>query len=252
MRFALIKDTRVEATPKTKAICPSCAQSVVAKCGSKRIHHWAHESNKICDNWWEPETEWHRNWKNEFPLNWQEIIKHDEITGEVHIADIWTDNDIIIEFQHSHIDIKEQTSRENFYPNLIWVIDGTRLKNDFKRFQKGKYHFSSMKPKVFRTGFSYDIFPSDWINRPVAVIFDFCGIQTDKSSSRSKLYCLFPQRLNNEFIVAEISRETFVVSVKNGSWLLRFENFIKEIKTIEIAEREAFATLDLIASRINR
>ncbi|WPO78207.1 competence protein CoiA [Flavobacterium sp. KACC 22761] len=251
MRFAIIKGIRVEATSKAKAICPGCAQPVVAKCGTKRIHHWAHQGNKNCDKWWEPETEWHRNWKKEFPLKWQEIIMRDEITGEVHIADIRTDNNIIIEFQHSHIDIKEQTSRENFYPNLIWVIDGTRLKNDYKRFQMGKYHFSSLMSKVFRT-FSYDIFPSDWINRPVAVIFDFGGIETAKNNRNTKLYCLFPQRLNNEFIIAEISKEAFISSVTNGNWLMRFENFIKKIKAIAIAEREALAALELIASRNNR
>ncbi|MFH6988821.1 competence protein CoiA [Flavobacterium collinsii] len=252
MRFALIKDMRVETTPNGKAICPGCTQQVVAKCGSKRIHHWAHQSNKNCDKWWEAETEWHRNWKKEFPLNWQEIIMRDEITGELHIADVRTDNNIIIEFQHSHIDTKEQASRESFYTNLIWVVDGTRLKNDFKRFQKGKYYFSSLMPQVFRTSFSYEIFPSNWIYRPVAVIFDFGRIETPKKSRHTKLYCLFPQRLNNEFIVAEISREAFIVSITKGNWLQRFENFINKIKAIEIAERETFAALELIASRNNR
>lgn len=115
----------------------------------------------------------------------------------------------------------------------------------------GKYHFSSLMSKVFRT-FSYDIFPSDWINRPVAVIFDFGGIETARTNRNTKLYCLFPQRLNNQFIIAEISKEAFILSVTNGNWLMRFENFIKKIKAIEKAEIEAFAALELIASRNNR
>lgn len=89
MRFAIIDNNRVEAKPELKeGLCPLCAKPVVAKCGKQRIHHWAHHNNKACDSWKEPETEWHRSWKNNFPVEWQEICLSDEKTGEKHIADI--------------------------------------------------------------------------------------------------------------------------------------------------------------------
>ena len=42
MRFALIDKRRVEACPGLTGLCPNCGQKVIAKCGSQRIHHWAH------------------------------------------------------------------------------------------------------------------------------------------------------------------------------------------------------------------
>ena len=81
MRFALIENKQVEAEPGLKGFCPGCLQPVIAKCGEQRIHHWAHHNNKNCDNWWEPETQWHRAWKNKFPADWQEIFLPDNSIG---------------------------------------------------------------------------------------------------------------------------------------------------------------------------
>lgn len=111
MRFALIDNKLVEASPGLKGLCPGCAQAVIAKCGTLRIHQWAHRNNKVCDDWWEPETLWHRSWKSNFPREWQEIFLPDEQTGEKHVADVRTSHGLVIEFQHSHIDAKERASR---------------------------------------------------------------------------------------------------------------------------------------------
>ena len=46
MRFALIDKRRVEACPGLTGLCPNCGQKVIAKCGSQRIHHWAHYNNQ--------------------------------------------------------------------------------------------------------------------------------------------------------------------------------------------------------------
>jgi competence protein CoiA len=74
---------------------------MVAKCGEVRAPHWAHRSRRECDHWWEPETEWHRAWKNAFPEEWQEIVHWAE-DGEKHIADVKTGRGWVIEFQHSY------------------------------------------------------------------------------------------------------------------------------------------------------
>lgn len=51
--------------------------------------------------------------------------------GETHRADVITPLGITIEFQHSPISDKERYSRELFYKELVWVIDGQSFKNSF-------------------------------------------------------------------------------------------------------------------------
>lgn len=53
--------------------------------------HWAHKGRLPCDPWWEPETEWHRMWKDYFPSQNQEVVHFDAATGEKHVADVKTD-----------------------------------------------------------------------------------------------------------------------------------------------------------------
>ena len=84
MRFALVNNQRQEATPKTRGICPKCKKSVIAKCGSIRERHWAHEIALGCKNdRWEKEGPWHQNWKNQFPKEWQE--QSVPFNNEIHI-----------------------------------------------------------------------------------------------------------------------------------------------------------------------
>ena len=80
---------RITATPNAKGICICCGAEMIAKCGSIKVHHWSHKSRKHCDSWWENETQWHRDWKNQFPKEWQEVV-HIADDGEKHIADIKT------------------------------------------------------------------------------------------------------------------------------------------------------------------
>src|SRR5581483_2362554 len=134
MHLALIDNNLVKAEPGRKALCAGCHQPVIAKCGNERIHHWAHQNNRMCDSWWEPETQWHRIWKNHYPIEWHEKFLPDETTGEKHIADIRTSYGLVIEFQHSFLKPEERTSRESFYKNMLWVVDGTRNKRDYERF----------------------------------------------------------------------------------------------------------------------
>ncbi len=130
MQYALIDNKRSEAFPGGHGICPLCGASVIAKCGSRVLHHWAHAQRQSCDPWWENETEWHRSWKNLFPEICREI-SHKASNGEIHRADIKTPTGIIIEVQHSAMTDSERQSREVFYGNLIWVIDGRGFRDNF-------------------------------------------------------------------------------------------------------------------------
>ena len=86
MRFALIDNIRTEAQPKLSGLCCCCSMPVIAKCGRQKMWHWAHKSKTDCDNWWEPETEWHRNWKNNYLAEWQEKPFFDKRKNEKWIS----------------------------------------------------------------------------------------------------------------------------------------------------------------------
>jgi len=51
--------------------------------------------------------------------------------GEIHRADVVTQFGIVIEFQHSQMTDAERLSREYFYKNLVWVLDGREFRHNF-------------------------------------------------------------------------------------------------------------------------
>lgn len=240
MRFAIVNNRKVEATPGLIANCPGCNQSVTPKCGSQRVHHWAHSRNKMCDTWWEPETEWHRNWKNKFPIEWQEDFLTDNKTGEKHIADIGTEKGLVIEFQHSHINTQERLSREAFYKNLAWVVDGSRLKRDYPRFLKGKDLFTIIKNRIFRVDFPEDYFPCAWLESSAPVLFDFQNVNplSDPKNRRHDLICLFSVKIGRSAVVAEMTQNAFVNSVISGDWSIKAKQFITDITQVAQEQRQ--------------
>jgi competence protein CoiA len=130
MQLALVNDNLVEAFSGGRGTCPICGCETIAKCGTRIINHWAHHRPKDCDPWWENETQWHRDWKNLFPVEGREI-PHIANDGEIHRSDVKTPTGIVIEIQHSSMTDAERISREEFYKNLVWVIDGSEFRNNF-------------------------------------------------------------------------------------------------------------------------
>lgn len=110
--------------------CQLCKQSVRAYCGEINIHHWRHIEIQNCDSWNEGETEWHRQWKNEFPDDWQEVIIEKDY--EKHIADIKTPNGLVLELQNSSISSTTIKIREKFYGKMIWLINANQFKDNFR------------------------------------------------------------------------------------------------------------------------
>jgi hypothetical protein len=137
MRFALVSAHKTDPQPKLHGQCPHCGEAVISKCGKVKVWHWSHKSTKICDPWWENETEWHRAWKDKFPKEWQEISALDPETGETHIADVKTSYGLVVEFQHSPMPSEEMAAREHFYGNMIWIVDGLRSELDVGYFRLG-------------------------------------------------------------------------------------------------------------------
>lgn len=144
MQYAIVNGQKSEARKGTRGECPLCGCPTVAKCGPRVMHHWAHVARKSCDPWWENETEWHREWKGRFPEDCREV-SHTAPDGEIHRADIKTTTGIVIEVQHSRMTDQERESREAFYRNLVWIVDGRGFRKSF--------HLGCMLPDPSLGGF---------------------------------------------------------------------------------------------------
>lgn len=175
MRFALHNDQRIEAKPGAQGRCPGCGAELIAKCGTKKVWHWAHKGQRHCDHWWENETQWHRDWKNHFPAHWQEIAARDK-DGELHIADIKTPSGLVVEFQHSYLKPQEARKRTEFHQPMFWIVDGTRRKTDQSQFDKA---ISEGMGHPTTDGLVTQIWVFDarllkeWVQVGVIVAFDF-------------------------------------------------------------------------------
>ena len=211
MKYALVNGIKQEASKGAKGKCLCCGADVIAKCGRVRCNHWAHKNNEECPySKKEPKTQWHIDWQNHFPEEWQEVRCIDERTGEVHIADIKTPNGLVVEFQHSVIKPEERLSREQFHKNMVWVVDGTRIKKTQKQgiglanilckiLQSASWglhdvidgcetiHGQNNKNiKLFACPQAERFFPKEWLDIFVPVFFDF-NISEKKQNLNRKI-----------------------------------------------------------------
>ena len=182
---------------------------MVAKCGQHNIWRWAHKSRVNCDPWWETETEWHRSWKNWFPKEWHEFIQSDPDTGEKHIADVKTDRGLVIEFQHSVMAPEELMSREQFYQNMVWIVDGCRGELDARHFNLGLGGPISDNPVAYSLHwYGRSKLFDNWIQatKPVFVDFGQIGLW------RLVLY----NRTSKRGVLGPINREHLVEDITQG------------------------------------
>jgi competence protein CoiA len=222
MKLAFVNGEKTEATSGAKGVCPSCGSELVAKCGEVKVHHWAHKGNRNCDSWWENETEWHRAWKGQFPLHWQEFV-HKAENGEKHIADVKTDQGWVIEFQRSYLNPEERRSRDNFYPKLVWVVDGTRRKRDemqfFNALEKGMP--VGRNPYIRRTFSDKCTLLREWEGSPSPIFFDF---------GKEALWWLVSRNPKEPLYLSPFSRTDFIGIHRGGTQQKThdFEAFVKD------------------------
>jgi competence protein CoiA len=225
MNIALVNGQRQKAQLGLRGTCPECEQPVIAKCGEIRVWHWAHKVSSHCDSRWANEGPWHRDWKNEFPAEWQEFRHVDAKTGERHWADVQTEHGWVLEFQHSPIDPEERRSRDAFYPKLVWVVDGTTRKRDEARFLKAWEEGTPVgaKSPVRRVATDGCARLEEWAGSPAHVFFDFGDEQVlwwllPKKSPNGQVYVAqFPTRA--EFI--ELHRRRATEMDRRFDWLAR-------------------------------
>jgi hypothetical protein len=176
MKYALVNDERQEAQQGLPGKCECCDSPVIAKCGEVKIWHWAHKGKRMCDPWWENETEWHRGWKGQFPQEWQEVI-HLAENGGKHRADVKTDQGYVIEFQRSPIKSEERQAREDFYKKIVWIVDGTRRSRDKDKFvdvwEESKPLDGKVEVRKLWGYFDECALLRDWGGSNALVFFDF-------------------------------------------------------------------------------
>lgn len=227
MKFALVEGRRQEAQPNLSGKCPICEQPMVAKCGELRSSHWAHRSTLLCDPWWENETEWHRSWKDQFPVDWQEFV-YRAATGEKHVADVRTDHEWVIEFQHSHIKPEERRSRDIFYRKLVWVINATRRKTDALQFARALEAGAPVGGNQYirRVRLDECRLLQEWSGSPAPIFFDFGNVQT--------LWWLLVRRPDEPAYVAQFPRGGFIAihHGKGPEGARDFDEFTRTINEI--------------------
>ena len=210
LRFAIVDGEKVEAKKGIRGACPHCGGEVIAKCGQVRIHHWAHKKGQSCDPWLAVQTEWHLNWKDEFPEAWQEISCADPKSGERHIADVKTPHGFVIEFQYSAIKPEEVQSREAFYNRMIWVVNGWRRDGDRSRLPEAWDRVSPMEQasKVRMISTAGEPLLRDWAGSSKHVFFDF----RDRTGAGSweMLWWMSPRSDRDRAFVAPFPRARFV------------------------------------------
>lgn len=210
VKYALMNGKREEAKPGLSGECPGCGKTLVAKCGEVKVWHWAHSGTRMCDPWWENETEWHRKWKEYFPIDWQERVQFAE-DGEKHIADVKTGRDWVLEFQHSYLKPEERRARTAFYPKLVWVIDGNRRPKLKTQFFKTLIEMNPInsEPTIRQVFLGFSSLLEEWVETKVPVILDF--------GDESPLWCLLPTGPDMWVYVVAISRQDFVELHRNSA-----------------------------------
>ena len=197
MKYAIVNNIRKEAFSIGEiGLCPCCKTEVRAYCGKKYINHWKHISKFHCDPWWENETKWHRDWKNHFPEECQEVVQKAD-DGEKHVADVKTKDGWVIEFQHSLIKPDERKSRNMFYPKLVWIVNGSRRKTDLKQFKRVQKVSESLKigPRIIHAhnvinGYRKFKLFREWGNTKHLVFLDFNN--SAEYNTPNDIWCILP------------------------------------------------------------
>lgn len=249
MQFALVDDARLAPARGLVGRCPVCGDPMIPKCGTERIHHWAHLGERRCDPWKENESQWHRNWKALFPPEWREIVRVDQ-QGVKHVADVRTLKGLVLEFQRSPISTQERASRELFHQNMVWVVDGTQQKLARRRFAENRSALQRTLVKgTYLCRSLNEVFPQRWLNCQVPVFFDFAN-ENERSAYPGSLFeplwCLLPGRVDEFGVVLRFNRSGFVSRAFNSPNIMNWAPVIAHLKLVS-NERHARATLAQLA-----
>jgi hypothetical protein len=129
---------KIEATPNAVGFCPITGNRVIPKCGEIYAWHWANKAGQG-DPWRSGETEWHRQWKLKFMKSWREVVV--EKYDEKHIANVKTSR-FVIEFESSTPQTFTMTEKEQFFGNMVWVVNAEDFFDRIRKLKSGHYEWS--------------------------------------------------------------------------------------------------------------
>lgn len=223
MKYAIVDGVRREASRGLSGTCPVCDASMTPRIGRLRVAHWAHPPG-IVDHRWEPETEWHRDWKARFPEGCQEVIHRAE-NGERHFADVKTVHGQVLEFQNSPISEEERRSREAIYQPMCWVVNGLRLKMDRKRFYQMLRAgvVTELNPLTIIVPMERCLLLRKWESSQRLVLFDFGEVEEEGDPLRfgaPVLWAVHPGRPTGQAVLMPVLRDRFVDAMINNRPLI--------------------------------
>lgn len=178
MFWAIVNNEKVRPQPNTFGTCPTCSGRVHSKCGEINEWHWAHYKGENCDSWYEPESNWHLDWKMTFGKDCAEqVIKKND---DVHRADVLTKQNVVIELQNSPIQKDVISEREEFYgERMLWLVNGRNFKSNFKIYElDGLAHKWSSEHNQTKTlrgkkGFEWNYARKSWADVRRHLFIDF-------------------------------------------------------------------------------
>lgn len=231
-RYGLVNGVKTDIQDAEKGvhgICPLCGGELVPRKGTIRNWHWWHINGRLCDNWYEPKGEWHRAWQGCFARDWREVSRTKFLNGEEskHIADIFTDNGWTIEFQYSHLNSEKIAAREEFYVEMVWVVNGCRLERDraigdeLKELPRINTVYGNLPYSVRENSRE-----SPWFHSDKLVFFDYEG-GFDNPCLDGILYCLLPKSVDGHQIWVQVKKSDFIEAFNTG----REKEFLETIKT---------------------
>jgi hypothetical protein len=217
-----------------------------------KVWHWSHVGTKKCDQWWETETQWHRDWKEKFPSEWHEV-GHRALNGERHVADVKTSNGLVLEFQHSPISDAERTARTNFYGNMIWLVDGARLEKNRSNFARSILSWKRWDHRTLGHTFAEGTFPNEWINCQVPIFFDFGEkiFEGDEETDHI-LWCLLPRHSIAPRLVVMISKIDFISRTLDRHPLPEWRKLSDQFVAMREEERQVAVQKSLARMRHTR
>lgn len=115
--YALVGGQPQRAVRGSRAACVECGGLMIAKCGDKVVHHWAHAAaDPACSS--ARESVWHLEWKA------AGIDGTQEVTVGARRADVLAPGGWAVEFQASPMTAAEVHAREDDWARrLVWVMD---------------------------------------------------------------------------------------------------------------------------------
>jgi competence protein CoiA len=132
-----------------------------------------------------------------------------------------TDRGIVLEFQHSFLQREERESREKFYRNMVWVVDGLRRVRDRSSFFEllARAPIVKAKPLTYSLRSNEGALLRDWVDSHSPVFFDF-GDNSEAGVSLSLpapvLWRLEPRSPKGEAHLSPVLKTAFVNKYLKG------------------------------------